>query len=169
MGRDNHRYGIGRAAVCPNSGRSRCVSPSACFAVVPVAGAHAFRQWARALLSSVPETLRKDIKIPLSNLLAALEELPSAYKIPVPDLVPRPAFYLLSQVTVSLYLLEHAIWSHTNVTTQSNIDIEAFSRWVEDCGLAVSRDAVRKALKVGFNRSKMDTGLVYGVDVRAKL
>ncbi|KAI9443099.1 hypothetical protein H4582DRAFT_2072182 [Lactarius indigo] len=100
----------------------------------------AYLNWARALLSSVPETLRKHIKAPLSNLLAALEELPSAYKNPAPDLIPRPAFYLLSQVTVSLYLLEHAIWSHTNATTQSSVDIEAFSRWVEDCGLAVARE-----------------------------
>lgn len=110
-----------------------------------------------------------DIKTPLSNLLAALEELPSAYKNPVPDLVPRLAFYLLSHITVSLYLLEHAIWSYTNATTQSGIDIEAFSRWVEDCGLAVSREEVRKASKAGSNRSKMDTGLVYGGYDRAKL
>jgi len=95
--------------------------------------------------------------------------LPSAYRNPAPDLVPRPAFYLLSQVTVSLYLLEHAIWSHTNATTQSGVDIEAFSRWVEDCGLAVAREEVRKALKAGLNRSKMDTGLVYGGYDRAKL
>lgn len=89
-----------------------------------------------------PETLRKDIKVTLSNLLAALEELLFAYKIPAPDLVPRPTFYLLSQVTVTLYLLEHAIWSHTNVTTQSGIDIEAFSRWVDDFGLATLRSQI---------------------------
>ncbi|KAF8272240.1 acyl-CoA dehydrogenase/oxidase [Lactarius quietus] len=133
-----------------------------------VGAVDAYMKWARALLSSVPETLRKDIKAPLSNLLAAIEELPSAYKNPAPDLVPRPAFYLLSQVTVSLYLLEHAIWSHTNATTQSAIDTEAFSRWVEDFGLAVSREEVRKALKAGLNRSKIDTGLVYGGYDRAK-
>lgn len=126
-------------------------------------------QWARGLLSSIPETLRKHIKAPLSNLLAALEELPSAYQNTAPDLVPRPAFYLLSQVTVSLYLLEHAIWSHTNATAQSRVDIEAFSRWVEDCGLAVAREDVRKALKAGLKRSKMDTGLVYGGYDRTKL
>ena len=107
--------------------------------------------------------------MPLSNLLEALEELPSAYNKPAPDLVPRPAFYLFSQVTVSLYLLEHAIWCYANATTQSTIEIEAFSRWVEDCGLAVSREEVRKALKAGLNRSKIDTGLVYGGYDRAKL
>lgn len=95
--------------------------------------------------------------------------MPSAYKNPAPDLVPRPAFYLISQTTVSLYLLEHAIWSHTNATTQSAVDIEAFSRWVEGGELAVSREEVRKALKASLNRSKMDTVLVYGGYDRAKL
>ena len=169
MGRNDHCYGIGCAAVCPNCGRSRCVSQRACFVLVTVADAQPFRQWARALLSSVPETLRKHIKAPLSDLRAALEELLPAYKNRAPDFVPRPAFYLLSQVTASLYLLEHAIWSHTNATTQSGVDIEAFSRWVEDYGLAVAREEVRKALKAGLNRSKMDTGLVYRGYDRAKL
>lgn len=95
--------------------------------------------------------------------------MPSAYNKPAPDLVPRPAFYLFSQVTVSLYLLEHAIWCYANAATQSTVEIEAFSRWVEDCGLAVSREEVRKALKAGLNRSKIDTGLVYGGYDRAKL
>lgn len=113
--------------------------------------------------------LRKDITTQLSDLMGALGELPSAYKNPALDVVPRPAFYLLSQVTVSLYLLEHAIWSHTIATTQSAVDIEAFSRWVEDCGLAVSREEVRKALKAGLNRSKTDTGLVYGGYDKSKL
>ena len=169
MGRNNYCYGTGRAAVCPSCRRCRCVSPRAYFVLVTVTDAQTFWQWARALLSSVPETLRKHIKAPLSNLLAALEELPSAYRNLAPDIVPRPAFYLLSQVTVSLYLLEHAIWSHANATTQSGVDIEVFSRWVEDCGLAVAREEVRKALKAGLNRSKMDTGLVYGGCDRAKL
>jgi hypothetical protein len=71
MGRNNYRYGIGCAAVCPNCGRSRCVSQRACFVLVTVADAQVFRQWARALLSSVPETLRKYIKAPLSDLSLA--------------------------------------------------------------------------------------------------
>jgi hypothetical protein len=42
MGRNNYRYGIGCAAVCPNCGRSRCVSQRACFVLVTVADARYF-------------------------------------------------------------------------------------------------------------------------------
>ncbi|KAI0304516.1 hypothetical protein B0F90DRAFT_1809321 [Multifurca ochricompacta] len=129
----------------------------------------AYLSWARALLSSVPETLRKRTKEALSSLSEALEELPSAYQIPAAALVPRPAFYLLSQVTASLYLLEHAIWSDKNLITQRVIDAEAFSRWVQDYGLGLAMEDVRKALKAGVDRQKLDLGLVYGGYDRAKL
>ncbi|KAI0259816.1 hypothetical protein BC834DRAFT_832928 [Gloeopeniophorella convolvens] len=137
---------------------------------VQIAGvSSAYHDWARSLLSSVPRAFHENIKAPLAILEAALQTLQSAYKRPTALLVARPAFILLSYVTASLYLLEHAIWANENKSTQWRLDLEAFSRWVQESGFTTARDEVETGMQAGAERAKLDKGLVYGGYDRAKL
>ncbi|KAI0057809.1 acyl-CoA dehydrogenase NM domain-like protein [Artomyces pyxidatus] len=123
---------------------------------------NAYMTWAHGLLTSVPDGLRSDIAVSHSELSAALQELSVAYKAPVHDLIPRSAFMLISQITTSLYLLEHAAWSHSTRDRQRDIDVEAFRRWVDEGGLKTARDDVKRVLGAGDYRSQLDFALVYG-------
>ena len=94
-----------------------------------------FSQWAQGILSSCPLSLQIQANEPLSLLTAALTELSMAYALPIPTLIPRPALFLFGYTASSLYLLEHAIWSHTNGEAERETDIEVFTRWVAEGGL----------------------------------
>ncbi|KAI0320518.1 hypothetical protein OF83DRAFT_1104307 [Amylostereum chailletii] len=129
-----------------------------------------FMNWARQVLVNVPPALRKETEASLSVLSTALEEIPSAYKKHFPSLASRPAFMLVSQVTSSLYLLEHASWSYANHETGNRTDVEAFRRWVAEAGLQeAQRDLHRALADAPGQRSQDDLALVYGPRSKSKL
>ncbi|TFY63892.1 hypothetical protein EVG20_g6143 [Dentipellis fragilis] len=122
----------------------------------------AFTSWAKSILASVPNKLQLEIKDELSHLQAALKDLEAAYAPPIQPLVPRPALFLFSYVTSSLYLLEHAVWSYQKGEVEKEIDVETFKRWISEGGLDAAREDLNKARAAPGNRSVSNAALVYG-------
>ncbi|TDL23313.1 hypothetical protein BD410DRAFT_787656 [Rickenella mellea] len=124
----------------------------------------AYAKWANAILSSCPTTLHQDISLALATLRTVLTEIIGVFSQPdaLPPLVPRPALMLFSHVTASLYLLEHAIWSHKGNESEHKTDAEVFIRWVEENGMKAAGDDVRRMMESGVQRQNDDMAIVYG-------
>jgi hypothetical protein len=72
-------------------------------------------------------------------------------------------------VAASSYLLEHAIWSHTDEGAERDTDVEVFRRWVLEGGMVAAIEDVRR-VKVGTDpRVQSNSSLVFGGPLRAKL
>jgi hypothetical protein len=128
-----------------------------------------FCQWAQGIMSSCPLSLQIQAKEPLSLLTPALTELSMAYTLPIPTLLPRPALFLFGYTASSLYLLEHAIWSHTNGEAERETDIEVFTRWVAEGGLTGAVGDVRRVRGCGIGRVKTNLEIVYGTSGKPRL
>lgn len=91
------------------------------------------------------------------------------YTVPIPALVPRPALVLMGHSSSSLYLLDHAIWSHINAEAECNTDIEVFKRWVLECGMDGAMNDVKRAQEATEERVLGDSVIVFGGSTKAKL
>ncbi|KAI0050417.1 acyl-CoA dehydrogenase domain-containing protein [Auriscalpium vulgare] len=127
-----------------------------------------FVNWAQSIIASVPDFLRAEFPSSLSDLSSALQDLSTAHTAPVPALVPRPAFMLISHVACAVYLLEHTVWAHVTGSVHRYIDAESFRRWVDEGGMKAAREEVARARREDVAvRGKADLVLVYG-EHRAK-
>ncbi|KAA1469851.1 acyl-CoA dehydrogenase/oxidase C-terminal [Dentipellis sp. KUC8613] len=122
----------------------------------------AFTSWAEGILATVPSILQLELKDELTHLQAALKDLQAAYAPPIQPLIPRPALFLFSYVTSSLYLLEHAVWSYQKGEAEKDIDIETFKRWISEGGLDAAQEELNKARAAPVTRSASNAALVYG-------
>lgn len=100
---------------------------------------------------------------------SGLDELSTAYQAPIPTLLPRPALILFGYISASLYLLEHAIWSHNNKEPGNEIDKEVIKRWAVESGMVEAIDDVKRARTSGRERVAMDLKIVYGREAKARL
>lgn len=100
---------------------------------------------------------------------SGLDELSTAYQHPIPTLIPRPALILFDYIASSLYLLEHAIWSHNSKEQENEIDEEVLKRWVLESGMVGAIDDLNRMRKKGSERVAMDLEIVYGKEVKVKL
>jgi hypothetical protein len=129
---------------------------------VNCAQAHNFSQWAEQIIMSCPQDLSHRISAPLKSLCIAIEEIKLNYTPPIPPLLPRPALFVFSHVSSALYLLEHATWAWTTGEKSVDVDVEAFTRWVEESGLDSAVVDAQRARGADTRRSVMDARLVYG-------
>jgi hypothetical protein len=111
---------------------------------------------------SCPQDLSHRISAPLKSLCIAIEEIKLNYTPPIPPLLPRPALFVFSHVSSAIYLLEHAIWAWTAGEKSVDVDVEAFTRWVEESGLDAAVADARRARSADAGKSVMDARLVYG-------
>ena len=126
-------------------------------------------QWAKKTISGCPQKLETQLQTPLQLLKSGLDELSTAYQAPIPVLLPRPALMLFGYIVSSLYLLEHAIWSHSNKEPGNETDIEVLRRWTVEAGLLKTIDEVKTARTAGSERVAMDLEMVYGKRAMARL
>ena len=115
-------------------------------------------------MTSCPAALQAQINQPLSTLETAVVKLGSVLRPPVPTLMPRSALILTGHVASSLYLLEHAIWSHTTSELEGPLDCEVFRRWVVEGGLVGAMEEVNRIDKLTeAERVRADSAIVYGL------
>ncbi|KAI0354904.1 acyl-CoA dehydrogenase NM domain-like protein [Trametes cingulata] len=131
-------------------------------AVEKSAALDAFVKWADGILASCPDGLAQMLAEPLAVLRKALAALADAYKAPVHPLLPRPALFLFSHIASSIYMLEHAVWSVKTSEPGSDIDVEAFKRWVLEGGLDTAMENVARTKNSRDSRTQTDSAIVYG-------
>ncbi|KAK2465325.1 hypothetical protein APHAL10511_002679 [Amanita phalloides] len=122
----------------------------------------AFVSWAKEIMSSCPAELKVHLSLSLSLIRQAVEELVTSYQQPISPLVPRPALILLGHVACSVYLLEHAIWSHSTGEPSKDIDIEVFVRWTKEGGTVSAISDVDTAKKADGGRVSANFAIVFG-------
>lgn len=132
----------------------------------------AFTAWAQSVMTSCPDDLRVRVLDALDTLRRSIDCAVSAYKSPIPTLIPRHALILLGNITSSLFLLEHAIWSHETSQDEAQTDAEVFTRWVLEGGLLTAVHDVKIIQAATAEREAANTAIVFGEDIaksRAKM
>lgn len=119
-------------------------------------------QWAEDIVASCPSSLRRQISSPLDVIHTTLQQVISAYKTPISDLVPRPALLVFAHTAAALYLLEHAVWAHKLHEPTHDTDVEVFRRWVEEAGLAGLCEELKLARSATPATSDFNSKIVYG-------
>lgn len=121
-------------------------------------------QWALGITSSIPsDSALKSVEVAVLSLRSAVQRLPSIFKqSSVNPLMPRPALNCFASVSCSVYLLEHAIWSHASDEPTRDIDLEAFRRWVLEGDLQQSLAETERIAQRYEARALMNRELVYG-------
>ncbi|KAK0221634.1 acyl-CoA dehydrogenase/oxidase [Armillaria fumosa] len=132
----------------------------------------AFTAWAQSVMTSCPDDLRVRILDALDTLRRSIDCAVSAYTPPILSLVPRHALILLGNVASSLFLLEHAIWSHETNQDEAQTDAEVFTRWVLEGGLLTAVYDVKITQAATAEREAANAAIVFGKDTaksRAKM
>ena len=76
---------------------------------------------------------------------------------------------LVGALSSSVYLLEHAIWSHTVSENTEDLDVDVFNRWVFEGGMEATMQVVGKVQYDTQERVKLNTALVFGSKTISKL
>ncbi|OCH91207.1 hypothetical protein OBBRIDRAFT_543176 [Obba rivulosa] len=118
----------------------------------------AFAAWANRLLSACPPPFALAHAAAIGALRSALAAISSTYERPIPELVPRPALFVLAHVAAALHLLEHALWVEAVPA-----DAEVFRRWVTEAGLDAAVAELGRAKDVDERtRVRGDAEIVFG-------
>ncbi|KAL0961129.1 hypothetical protein HGRIS_006103 [Hohenbuehelia grisea] len=125
--------------------------------------------WAKSTIDSCPSPLKETIADQLTALGVALDDLSSAYTQPIATLVPRTGIFVIGHVSAAVYLLEHAIWSHTTGQAEKDVDVEVFRRWVVDGGLIKALAHMNRAKRAGNERVVGNQAIVFGNSAKARL
>ncbi|KAL0565878.1 hypothetical protein V5O48_016145, partial [Marasmius crinis-equi] len=127
----------------------------------------AYFEWANSIWSSCPPQLKDTPQ--LQVLVEGLNQLSSAYKNPIPTLMPRPALMLMGYITSSLFLLEHAIWSLATSQSERKTDVLVFNRWVDEGGLRPAIEEVKRTHVEAQKREGEDAAIVFDRKIGVKL
>ena len=114
------------------------------------------------MISSCPAALEGQIRQQLAVLSSALSDLANIFTGPISDLMPRLALLLTAYTASSLYLLEHALWSHAAEEAERPLDVEVFRRWVDEGGLTTAIKDVQIVAGSTHDRVLANTMMVYG-------
>ncbi len=123
-------------------------------------------------MTSCPDDLGVSILDALDTLRRSIDCAISAYKPPIPTLMPKHALILLGNIASSLFLLEHAVWSHTTNQNEAQTDSEVFTRWVLEGGLLTAVHNVKIIQAATAKREAANAAIVFGKDTaksRAKM
>lgn len=129
---------------------------------------NAFSTWAGSVLDAAPPSTRQRLMAETQTLRTCIEELGQCFAQMTP-LVPRPALMLMGCTLSSLFFLEHATWSVNTGQPEADLDTEVFSRWVQESGLDLCLQAVRRSRLDVQHRTSYDTAIVFGAAKPSKL
>ena len=113
-------------------------------------------QWSKDIIATIPQSIRGRLQPAVALISTGLAILPEIYTPPVATLVPRPGLMLVGYLASSTYLLEHAVWSWSNGIDDRETDVEVFSRWVMERGLASAIQDVKRSRQDGPQRVRDD-------------
>ncbi|KAE9393159.1 acyl-CoA dehydrogenase NM domain-like protein [Gymnopus androsaceus JB14] len=128
-----------------------------------------FVSWCNSIILSCPSDLLKRVQEAIQLLQWRIDSLVAAFLHPIPPLIARPALMFMGYIASSIYLLEHATWSHIRGEDGFATDAEVFRRWVYDGGFG----AVERELDRTRSESKLadasNSEIAFGRGVHAKL
>jgi hypothetical protein len=120
-------------------------------------------QWIDLVIYSVQSSdLRPTVEEQIKNLKARIDILKTTFQVPVARLLPRPALILMGYVLSSIYLLEHALWSHENSQPEKEVDLDVFKRWMDDSGFIAAVEDLKKAKAGSEDAIRSNNVLVFG-------
>ncbi|KAJ3722050.1 acyl-CoA dehydrogenase/oxidase [Lentinula guzmanii] len=128
-----------------------------------------FVSWSYSIILMCPPGLLKAVQAAIQSLQGRLDTLLAAFLHPVPPLIARPSLMFIGYIASAIYLLEHAIWSHSRGEEGYEIDAEVFRRWVNDGSfVAAEQDLDRIRSEVKFADAS-NSAIVFGKRDHAKL
>ena len=122
-----------------------------------------------SVLNSCPASLQLRVASAVKILKEAIEAIRQVYTLPMNTLSPRPALMLVGAISSSVYLLEHAIWSHTISENTEDLDVDVFNRWVFEGGMEATIQLVKRVQYGTEERVKFNAALVFGSKTISKL
>ncbi|TRM64050.1 acyl-CoA dehydrogenase/oxidase C-terminal [Schizophyllum amplum] len=120
---------------------------------------NAFSTWAGSVLDAAPPSTRQRLMAETQTLRTCIEELGQCFAQMTP-LVPRPALMLMGCTLSSLFFSSMRL---------ADLDTEVFSRWVQESGLDLCLQAVRRSRLDVQHRTSYDTAIVFGAAKPSKL
>ncbi|KAF9013268.1 acyl-CoA dehydrogenase/oxidase [Cyathus striatus] len=130
---------------------------------------NAFISWAKEMIDVIPTNLKVHLQSFVDILQLGLTELATAYKPPMPPLIPHPALMLVGSIASSIYLLEHATWSYLTHQPEADIDIEVFKRWISEGTLWTAITDVKKVRENIDDRVATNARIVFGSSAKSKM
>ncbi|KAJ4482079.1 hypothetical protein J3R30DRAFT_3286869 [Lentinula aciculospora] len=128
-----------------------------------------FFSWSNSIILSCPSGLLKGVQEAIQSLQGRLESLLAAFLHPIPPLIARPSLMFMGYMISALYLLEHAIWSHSRGEEGYGVDAEVFRRWVNDGSfVAVEQELDTTRAEAKFAEAS-NSAIVFGRQSHAKL
>ncbi|TBU48066.1 acyl-CoA dehydrogenase NM domain-like protein [Dichomitus squalens] len=125
-------------------------------------------EWGRSLIQAAQARLHSPALQAVETLSASLERLPIYFGGSVTNaLLTTPLLNYFAAISCALYLLEHATWSRNVKEASSEVDLEAFRRWVEEGEIAHTHVQMTKAREDYHRRIALNSKIVYGGDVLA--
>ncbi|EJF59538.1 acyl-CoA dehydrogenase NM domain-like protein [Dichomitus squalens LYAD-421 SS1] len=125
-------------------------------------------EWGRSLIQAAEARLHSPALRAVEILSASLERLPVHFGESTTNaLLTTPLLNYFAAISCALYLLEHVTWSISVKDATSEVDLEAFRRWVEEGEIAHTHDQMTKAQEDYHRRIALNSKIVYGGDVLA--
>ncbi|TBU25904.1 acyl-CoA dehydrogenase/oxidase C-terminal [Dichomitus squalens] len=125
-------------------------------------------EWGRSLIQAAQARLHSPALQAVETLSASLQRLPIYFGESVTNaLLTTPLLNYFAAISCALYLLEHATWSRNVKEASSEVDLEAFRRWVEEGEIAHTHVQMTKAREDYHRRIALNSKIVYGGDVLA--
>lgn len=142
----------------------RCVSTSLFLRIL---GLSLISQWAEDVVSGNSITALNNT---CKHLQTVLNKLPSVIETNKSSpLTPRSTLNIVAATTAGISLLEHALWAVRNNEPTKDIDVEVCRRWVEEGELSSLMEQFARLASSPGDRSALNTALVYGAALSAKL
>ena len=122
-------------------------------------------------MDQVPPQLKPRTQTAIQLISSALDKLPTYFQDSTSNpLLPCVMLNYFAIVSCALYLLEHAVWAHSNHKATSEVDVEAFCRWVEGGDLSKVEREIESVRAGHTERAEINLKLVYGLgEMSAKL
>ena len=122
-------------------------------------------------MEQVPPQLRQRTQTAVQLISSALDKLPTYFQDSTTNpLLPCVMLNYFAIISCALYLLEHAVWAHATRKATSEVDVEAFCRWVEGGDLSKVEGEIESVRAGHTERAEINLKLVYGLgEMSAKL
>ena len=127
------------------------------------------RQWARDTISAARSRLPSHTQKAADILSSAVNRVAVCLKENATNqLLPCLVLNYFAIISSGIFLLEHAAWAIATEQSTSEVDVEAFRRWVEERDLAKTESLIQSAREEGRRRAVLNSKIVFGSgEVRA--
>ena len=126
-------------------------------------------KWARDTISAARGRLPAHTLKAADTLASALDKVAIYLReSAINPLLPCLVLNYFAIISSGLYLLEHAAWAIATEQSTSEVDVEAFRRWIEERDLAKTESLIQSAREEGLRRAVLNSKIVFGSgEVRA--